>query len=89
MTHEVNKQTVNMGKTSSKSQVTHNADPQVRIINNQEYHNEQLENHEFLLYLILATVVIQLIITLYNMLKRRERKRALRIAKSLDNIADV
>lgn len=78
-----------MGKTQSKSAVTHNADPQIRIINNQETHSEQLDHHETLIYVILAVVVIQLLITLYTLQKKRERKLAFKLAKSLENVADV
>lgn len=78
-----------MGKANSKSAVTHNADPQIRIINMQEEHSEQLEHHEFLLSIILVIVAVQLIVTLYTMLKRHERKRAFKHARSMDNVADV
>lgn len=78
-----------MGKSSSKSAVTHNADPQIRIINTQEHHSEQLEHHEFIIYVILGVVVLQLLITLYTLQKKRERKLALKLAKSLENVADV
>lgn len=78
-----------MGKANSKSSVNHNADPQIRVINTQEYHGEILENHEFLLYVILVVVVAQLLLTLYILLVRRERKRALKFAKSMDKLAEV
>lgn len=78
-----------MGKSNSKSTVNHNEDPQIRIINNQEIHSETLEKHEFLIYIILAVVIIHLLLTLYTLLKRRERKRALRIARSMDKLAEV
>lgn len=78
-----------MGKSNSKSAVTHNADPQIRIVNNQELHGEILEYHEFLIYIILVVVVVQLLITLYTILQRRERKRAFKHARSINDIADV
>lgn len=78
-----------MGKTSSKSAVTHNADPQIRIINNQELHSEQLGQHEQILYIILSIVVMQFLITLYQLQKRRERRLALKLAKSIENVAEV
>lgn len=78
-----------MGKTSSKSAVTHNADPQIRIENNQNLHSEKLEEHEFILYIILVVVAVQLLITLYTIFQRRERKRAFKLAKSMNNFAEV
>lgn len=78
-----------MGKTSSKSDVMHNADPQVRIINNQEYHAEMLQQHETLIYLILGIVATQLLLTLYFMLKKRERNRAFKLAKSVNNLVEA
>lgn len=78
-----------MGKSNSKSTVNHNSDPQVRIINTQETHSEVLDHHEFLIVMILIVVVVQLALTLYSLLQRRERKRALKFAKSMNNIAEV
>lgn len=78
-----------MGKSNSKSEVAHNADPQIRIVNTQEYHSALLEYHEMIIIIVGVVVVTQLMLTLYTMLKRRERKRALRMTKSLENIADV
>lgn len=77
-----------MGKSNSKSAVTHNGDPQIRIVNNQELHGEILEQHETILYVILGIVSLQLIIMLYTLQKKRERKLALKLAKSLENIAE-
>lgn len=76
-----------MGKSNSKSAGTRNADPQIRIVDNQELHGEMLEHHESLIYIILAIVVVQLLITLYTILKRREQKRAFKHARSMNNIA--
>lgn len=78
-----------MGKTVSKSDVVHNADPQIRIVNTQEYHTALLEQHELLIYVIAVVVVIHLLLTLYAMLKRRERKRAFAVAKSMERIVEV
>lgn len=78
-----------MGKTSSKSEVVHNADPQIRIINNQEEHAEQLERHETLICVILVCVVVQLGLTLYMLLRKREEKRAIKRVKSLATLSQV
>lgn len=78
-----------MGKANSKSTVNHNEDPQIRVINTQEYHGEILDHHGFLLYVILVVVVAQLLLTLYKLLVRKERKKALKLAKSLDKLAEV
>lgn len=53
-----------MGIKSSNSIVTHNADPQINIVNNQQLHSEILEQHALLFYITL--VVLQLLITLYT-----------------------
>lgn len=78
-----------MGKTSSKSAVTHNADPQIRIINQQNLHSEQLDHHEVLLYAVLFVTMVQLVITLYVLQQKREKRRAYKLAKSLQNVAEV
>lgn len=78
-----------MGKSSSKSAVTHNADPQIRIINNQELHSEILDHHEMLIIVVLIVVIIQLALTLYTLLQRRERKKALKFAKSVNDLTQV
>lgn len=63
-----------MGKTQSKSEVVHNNDSQVRIINNQTLHTELIENQEFLLLTILVLVVIQLALTIYQLFRRYTNK---------------
>lgn len=78
-----------MGKANSKSTVNHNEDPQIRVINNQEVHGEILEHHQFLIYVILAVVIVQLLLTLYGMLLKRKRKRALQLARSMDKLPEV
>lgn len=78
-----------MGKSQSKSTVAHNADPQIRIINTQEMHSEQLEHHETLIRVILAVVVIQLLITIYKMYKKQTKLQALKAAKSVADLANV
>lgn len=78
-----------MGKTHSKSETVHNADPQIRITNTQEYHTEVLDRHEFMMWCILSVVVVQLLITLYVLNKKREHKRALKFAKSLNDLNNV
>lgn len=78
-----------MGKPQSKSQVTHNSDPQIRVINTQEYHGEILDKHECLLYIILVVVLAQLLLSLYILLVKRERKRAIKFAKSVEKLTEV
>lgn len=78
-----------MGKPNSKSTVNHNEDPQIRVINTQEVHGELLDQQHFLLYVILLVVLAQLLLTLYILLVRRERKKALKIAKSIDKLTEV
>ena len=74
-----------MGKPQSKV-VSHNGDPQVRIINMQEMHTEQ---HELKLYLILGIVIIQLGITIYRLRKKNMRKQAIKTAKSIINLTEL
>lgn len=78
-----------MGKTSSKSEVAHNADPQIRIFNQQQQHGEQLEQHTTLIYIILICVVVQLGLTLYALLRKREQRRAVKRVKSLAALSEV
>lgn len=78
-----------MGKTQSKSEVVHNNDPQVRIINNQTLHTELIENQEFLLLTILVLVVIQLALTIYQLFKRYTNNKALKKAKSMVALKEI
>lgn len=70
-----------MGKTQSKNE---NGDVQLTtIVQNQENHSEDHNTQIIISWLILAAVLMQLIITLYTLYKRRERKVAIKAAKSV------
>lgn len=71
-----------MGKHQSKN-INQNGDPQVTVIQNQEQHSVEHEFHNLLLWLILMTVLAQLVITLYGEYKKREKKVALNAARSI------
>lgn len=77
-----------MGKTQSKSEsvAVHNADPQIKIFNAQIQHGEQLAHHEVLIYVILVVVVAHLAITLYTLQKKREKRMAFKIARSMESV---
>lgn len=72
---------VKMGKTQSKS--ANNGDAQVTVIQNQELHSEEHEQQSLMLWLILVVVIMQLVIKLYQMYKNREKKIALKAARSI------
>lgn len=71
-----------MGKPQSKN-VNQNGDPQDTVIQTQEEHSDDHRLQELLLWCILVTVVLQLAITLYKQLKKREKKIALNAARSI------
>ena len=78
-----------MGKTQSKS-VENTGDAQITVIQQtQEAHSEDHQQHEILLWIVLAMVAIQLIIKLYEVYKKHERKLALKAARSVAAIAEV
>lgn len=71
-----------MGKSQSKN-VNQNGDPQITVIQTQEQHTDDHQQQELLLWIILATVLVHLAITLYKTLKKREKKIALNAARSI------
>lgn len=72
-----------MGKTQSKQYNENGEVKLTTIVQNQQTHSEDHEEHTLMLWLILAAVLIQLTITLYTLYKRRERKVAIKAAKSV------
>lgn len=70
----VNEQSPKMGKTNSKSDVVHNADPQIRIVNNQEIHSEFHEEHAIKLNIILVVVSAQLASCVQNVAQKSTAK---------------
>jgi hypothetical protein len=78
-----------MGNEKSKSQVNHNGDQQVKIINMQGEHSVKLDNHEFMLWIILAVVIVHLVITLVIQLNHYFNKKAFKKAKSIIALNDI
>lgn len=78
-----------MGNEESKSKVNHHGDQQIRIINTQLEHSGKLEDHEFLLYVILAVTMLTLILNLFVEFKRYNSRKALKKAKSIIALTDI
>lgn len=78
-----------MGKSNSKSEVIHNADPQIRIINNQELHSDDHEEQAIKLNIILVIVAIQLILVAYKMWHKRVQRKTLSKMKSIADLDKV
>lgn len=77
-----------MGKTVSKK-VDNAGDAHVTVVQTQQQHSEEHEAQQFLLYVILVAVIIQLAIKLYETYKQRERKVALKAARSGATVSEV
>lgn len=71
-----------MGAEESKSHVNHNGDQQVKIINTQIEHSELLDDHKFILYMILVVVSINLILRLVTELNNYYNNKAMKKVKS-------
>lgn len=76
-------------KKSTAAKVETAGDKDVTIIANQELHTIYHDEHEIKLWLILIIVLIQLLLVFYKLLQRRERRRAFKSRRNLDNIADT
>lgn len=73
----------------NKSKVQNTGDPQVQILNQLQLHEEYHSDHDIKLNIIIVLVSIQLIITLYRIYNENAKKRALKAAKSIANIANA
>lgn len=73
----------------NKSKVQNTGDPQVQILNQLQLHEEYHSDHDMKLNIIIVVVCIQLIITLCRIYNENAKKRALKAAKSIANIANV
>lgn len=78
-----------MGNEESKSTVNHNGDQQVKIINVQSEHSIKLDNHEFMLWIILAVVIGHLLITVVIEVKRYLNKKAFKKARSIISLNEI
>lgn len=78
-----------MGAEESKSQVNHQGDAQVRIINNQVEHAQKLDDHAVMLWVMLAIVATQLAITLLRELNRFMIRKAMKKAEALTKLSNV
>lgn len=72
-----------MGAEESKSQVHHDGDTHVEIINNQNNHTEKLEINTILLWCILAIVSAILGLQAVSMIKRSINKKVTQRARSM------
>lgn len=77
-----------MGKSNSKNSITSD-NPQVQVLNQLEWHEEQHNEHDFKITIILVLVAIQLSITIYRLYKDHTKVQALKAAKSLAHIDRV
>lgn len=78
-----------MGNEETKPKVDHNGDQQIQIINTQQEHSAVLKDHEFVLYLILTAVMVQLAIQIIVLVKNHYNKKALKKARSIVALTDV
>lgn len=78
-----------MGSEESKTQMNHQSDAEVTIINNQNENAEKLENHAFILWVILAIVATQLAITLVGVVKRYMSRKTMKKAEALTKLSNV
>lgn len=76
-----------MGKPNSKNE--NNSDNLITVVQNQENHSQDHEQQTLILWLILVAVLFQLAFTLYAAYTKRERKNALRAARSIAAIDAV
>lgn len=79
-----------MGNQKSSPKVSQEGDHDLTIINTQEVHTDFFLSHELKLNIIIGLLILQLVLALYKMLVKREKRRATRIAaKSLANLNEV
>lgn len=72
-----------MGSEESKSQVHHDGDTHVEIINNQNSHTEKLELNTILLWYILVIVSAILGLQIVTVIKRSINKKVTQRARSM------
>lgn len=79
-----------MGNQKSSPAIKQSGDGDLTIINNQELHTGFHIGHDEKLLIIIILVSIQLVVMLYKLISKRERRRAAnRIAKSMANLTEV
>lgn len=78
-----------MGTEESKSQVEHNGDQHVDIINLQNVHTGKFEENKCILWIILGIVAVNLIITLLNELNKILNNKATKRAQSMVELRKV
>lgn len=71
-----------MGHTESKT-ADNSGDANVQIVNRLDAHTDAFETHQFILWVILALVALQLTITLYQLYVKREKRNALKAAHTV------
>lgn len=80
---------LNMGNTKSKTSQNTGDHPQVQILDQLKVHEEYHSLHEMKLNIILVILLIQIVITIVRIFKEQSKKHALRVAKSIDNVANL
>lgn len=79
-----------MGNEKSSPKVTQNGDHDINIINTQEVHTNFHIDHEQKLLIIMILVIIQLSITVYKLLAKREKRKVIRNnARSMANLNEI
>lgn len=79
-----------MGNTKSSPENNQDGDLNVNIVNTQEQHTNLHLDHEQKLWLITVIVIIQLALTIYKLITKRARKRAVKsVSRSMANLAEV
>lgn len=76
-----------MGKSVSKSE--NQGENLITVIQNQVSHGQDHEQQTAILWLILSIVLVQLMLTLHAAYKKRERRNAIKAARSVANINAV
>lgn len=78
-----------MGNKKSTPSAEIKGDKDTVIINTQELHSEDHEQHELKLWLILCLVSIQVMYLGYKILQKRIKRKTLQLAKSLNQLDTV
>lgn len=77
-----------MGNEESKSQVHHNGDTHVEIVNTQATHTEKLNSHELMLWYIIAITSLTFMVQIVSWVNTMINKRVTKKARSMLEIAD-
>lgn len=79
-----------MGNKKSSPKTEQSGDSDVNIINTQDFHTELHLDHELKLWVIIFLISLQLAVTVYKVIAKRERKKAARMmARSIAHLNEV